>query len=153
RAHPFAANSQASIQEEDGASYRDVMAARDLEREEARIQAIIAEKKAKGENGVVEHKASLKDSSSDKENADAGSAVAVAGRKRKQRWDVSSETPAESNGTVAEEATTTKKSRWDAVPAAAGTDEAETKKRSRWDQAPLLAAAPGQTPAASIPAP
>jgi splicing factor 3B subunit 1 len=153
RADPFAANSQASIQEEDGASYRDVMAARDLEREEARIQAIIAEKKAKGENGVVEHKASLKDSSSDKENADAGSAVAVAGRKRKQRWDVSSETPAESNGTVAEEATTTKKSRWDSVPAAAGTDEAETKKRSRWDQAPLLAAAPGQTPAASIPAP
>jgi splicing factor 3B subunit 1 len=150
RADPFAANSQAGIRDE-GASYRDVMAMRDLEREEARIQNIIAENEAKGENGDVEHEASLKDSS-DKENADAGSAVVVAGRKRKQRWDVSSETPVETNGTQDEEAKS-KKSRWDKVPDAQGTDEAGAKKRSRWDQAPGIAAGAGQTPTPGIPPP
>jgi splicing factor 3B subunit 1 len=153
RADPFAANAQAGVQD-DGTSYRDVMAMRDLEREEARVQKILSEREAKGENGVTEHKASLKDMS-DKENADAGSTVAVAGRKRKQRWDVSSETPAATPAaTNGEEPTEskTKKSRWDEVPDAAATEEPSIKRRSRWDQAPAISSALGQAPA-PVPAP
>jgi splicing factor 3B subunit 1 len=145
RADPFAANSQAGVQSE-GASYQEVMAQRDLEREEARVKRIIEEKEAKGENGMVEHKASLKDTS-DKENAEAGSTVVVSGRKRKQRWDVSSEAPAETNGEKTEESKK-KKSRWDQVPSA---EEATTKRSSRWDQAPSLANAAGPAPTTGIP--
>jgi splicing factor 3B subunit 1 len=55
RADPFAANSQAGVQEE-GATFRDVMAMRELEREEDRVKRLIAEKEARGENGTDEHK-------------------------------------------------------------------------------------------------
>lgn len=139
RADPFAENRQAGAQE-DGLSYREVMAARDLEREEERVKRLIAEKEAKGENGVVEHQATLKDSS-DKENSEAGSTVAVtAGRKRKQRWDVSSEST--TTNEVKEEAKP-KRSRWDQTPAPG--DE-QPKRRSRWDQAPAIG---GATPMVS----
>ena len=83
RADPFAANRQAGV-EDQGQTYRELMAARDLEREE-RVKKIIAEKHANGEVGVVEHQATLRhEDSSDKENKEAGSTVTVAsGRKRK----------------------------------------------------------------------
>ena len=135
RADPFAANRQAGVEDE-GQSYREVMKARELDKEEERIKQIIADKQSKGENGIVEHQATLKqEDSSDKENTDAGSAVAVAsGRKRKQRWDVSTEsTPAPESGKLS-----TKKSRWDETPLP-GVDA--TPRRSRWDQAPSLAGA------------
>ena len=62
-------------------------------REEERVKKLIAEKQANGD-GVVEHKPTLKEEA-DKENADAGSTVEATSRKRKKRWDVSSEaTPA-----------------------------------------------------------
>ena len=141
RADPFAANSQAGLAE-DGQSYREVMAARELEREEERVHRIIADKKAKGEDVVSEHKATLAleegtaktEDTSDKENKQAGSAVSAASaRKRKQRWDVASEASEDTKAT-------TKKSRWDETPvpgAAAGASS----RRSRWDQAPSLVAA------------
>ena len=131
RADPFAANRQAGVEDE-GQSYREIMATRELEKEEERVQKLIADKQAKGEDGIVEHQATLKkEDSSDKENKEAGATVAVAsGRKRKQRWDISAES------TPAPEDAKTKRSRWDQTPAPPGIEA--TPKRSRWDQAPSL---------------
>ena len=131
RADPFAANRQAGVEDE-GQSYREIMAARELAKEEERVQKLIADKQAKGEDGIVEHQATLKkEDSSDKENKEAGATVAVAsGRKRKQRWDISAES------TPAPEDAKTKRSRWDQTPAPPGVEA--TPKRSRWDQAPSL---------------
>ncbi|KAL8688676.1 MAG: hypothetical protein Q9218_005477, partial [Villophora microphyllina] len=138
RADPFAANRQASVEDE-GQSYREVMAAREIEKEEARVQRIIEEKQAKGENGIVHHEPTLKkEDSSDKENREAGSTVAVAsGRKRKQRWDVTAEsTPAPEDSKLTE--VKTKRSRWDQTPVPGSAIPDATPKRSRWDQAPSL---------------
>jgi len=142
RADPFAANRQAGVEGE-GQSYREIMAARELEKEEERVKKLIAEKETKGEDGIVEHEATLKkEDSSDKENKDAGSTVAVAsGRKRKQRWDVSTEsTPAPEDAQALD--TKTKRSRWDQTPAPGGISVEDTpRRRSRWDQAPSLGGA------------
>ncbi|KAL3431068.1 armadillo-type protein [Aspergillus tetrazonus] len=135
RADPFAANTHANVEQE-GQTYREVMALREIEKEEERVQKLIAEKQARGENGVQEHEATLK--LEDKENAEAGSTVSVAtGRKRKQRWDVAptDETPAAPTSDDAK----AKKSRWDQTPAPGGGEA--PKRRSRWDQAPAIAAA------------
>ena len=135
RADPFAANRQAGIEDE-GQSYREIMATRELEKEEERVQKLIAEKREMGEGIIVEHKPILKqEDSSDKENKEAGSAVAVSsGRKRKQRWDVSAEsTPAPE---IAD--SQFKRSRWDQTPAPGGATVDSTPRRSRWDQAPSL---------------
>lgn len=134
RADPFAANRQAGV-EDAGQSYREIMATRELEKEEERVKKLIADKQANGEDGIVEHQATLKkEDSSDKENKEAGATIAVAlGRKRKQRWDVSTES------TPAPEEAQTKRSRWDQTPAPPGVEA--TPRRSRWDQAPSLEAA------------
>ena len=139
RADPFAANRQAGIEDE-GQSYREILAVRELEKEEERVKRLIAEQQADGQNSFNEHKATLKiENDSDKENKDAGSAVAVsAGRKRKQRWDVSSES---TQAPVEDSKATIKKSRWDETPAPGGATVAATPRRSRWDQAPSLAGA------------
>jgi splicing factor 3B subunit 1 len=132
RADPFAANKHAGVE---GQTYRDVMQLQDLEREEQRVQKLIAEMQAKGENGVIEHKPVLKEES-DKENAEAGSTVDVSTRKRKKRWDVSSEsTPAPETAD-----SKSKRSRWDETPVPGAAPDAAPK-RSRWDQAPSLTAA------------
>ncbi|KIW68849.1 hypothetical protein PV04_04769 [Phialophora macrospora] len=130
RADPFAANKHAAVA--DGATYREVMQLQDLEREEERVKKLIADKQAAGD-GAVEHKPTLKEEA-DKENADAGSTVEATGRKRKKRWDVSSEpTPA------TDDVDGKKRSRWDQAPGP-GTAPAPAK-RSRWDQAPALGSA------------
>jgi splicing factor 3B subunit 1 len=145
RADPFAANTHANVEAE-GQTYREVMRLREIEKEEERIKNLIAEKQARGENGVVEHQATLKAEESDKENLDAGSTVSVAtGRKRKQRWDVSSDaTPAPEE----DEATQlkAKRSRWDQTPAPVAPEEQASKRRSRWDQAPAAPSMVGATP-------
>ncbi|KAI9860664.1 MAG: U2 snRNP component prp10 [Vezdaea acicularis] len=87
-------------------SYKEAMATREIEREERRVQELIA-------NQDPASQAALQDSS-DKENAGAT-------RKRKQRWDVSTE-----------EATEKKRSRWDQTPVPGE----EPKRRSRFDVAP-----------------
>lgn len=138
RADPFAANG-----ETEGQTYRDVMALRELEKEEERVKKLIAEKQARGENGVTEHQATLKmeENDNDKENREASVA---AGRKRKQRWDVTSEpTPAAETTQPAE--TKAKKSRWDQAPAPEPPQE-PPKRRSRWDQAPAAPPIAGATP-------
>ena len=110
------------------------MAARDLDREEERINKIIAEKKANGDEIV--HAPMLKsEESSDKENKDAGSTSAViSARKRKQRWDVSG-----SDTKDVPDPAATKKSRWDESPAP-DTQVATAPRKSRWDQAPSITA-------------
>lgn len=136
RADAFAANRQAGAAEE-GESYRDVMARRELEREEERVKRLIEDKASNGE--VVQHDATLTHnnslSSSDKENNDAGSTeVVAAGRKRKQRWDVGTTSPVPDP--KASDAKT-KRSRWDQTPAIGAVGVEDTvRKRSRWDQAP-----------------
>lgn len=135
RADPFAANQHANVEGE-GQTYREVMALREIEKEEERVQKLIADQQARGEDGIVDHQATLKQEESDKENAEAGSTITVAtGRKRKQRWDVTSE-PSEAAPPAETKA---KRSRWDQAPGP-GMEEAP-KRRSRWDQAPAIAAA------------
>ncbi|KAI1916137.1 U2 snRNP component prp10 [Ophidiomyces ophidiicola] len=139
RADPFAENGNANG-EATGHTYREIMALRELEKEEERVQKIITEKQANGQDGIVEHEATLTIDEGNKENQDAVSAVSVTtGRKRKQRWDVGSETstPMESEETSE---TKPKRSRWDQTPAPATPSDAP-KRRSRWDQAPSLTAA------------
>lgn len=133
RADPFAANKAAGAAAE-GQTYRDVMQLQELEREEARVHKLIAEKQASSEGQVIEYKPTLKEES-DKENIEAGSTVEVTGRKRKKRWDVSSEAAA----AAPEGADEKKRSRWDQTPAPDGVPL--PKKRSRWDQAPSLSTA------------
>lgn len=136
RADPFAANRQAGAAE-DGESYREIMARRDIEREEQRVKRIIEEKAANGE--VVHFQPTLKDDSgspSDKENKEKGSTeVVTAVRKRKQRWDVGTDSQ-EGSAAQAPDAKV-KRSRWDQTPAVGGATIDETpRRRSRWDQAP-----------------
>jgi len=139
RADPFAANRRAGAAEE-GEGYRDVMERREVEREEERVRLAI-EAKAAAENGgardddgaVPEHRATLRDG--DKENDEAGPTEAVAGRKRKKRWDVVASAGAAADESPAPE-TTKKRSRWDQTPALPTAGGEAPKKRSRWDQAP-----------------
>jgi splicing factor 3B subunit 1 len=139
RADPFAANRQAGVQDE-GATFKDIMDARELEREEQRVASILAEKMAKGEDTVMEYEATLKiKDSSDKENGEAGSTVDVAAsKKRKKRWDVSTDAPSAVVEAVPD--AKTKRSRWDETPAP-GEAAAAAKTRSRWDQAPSIGSA------------
>lgn len=139
RADPFAANKHAGV-DADGQTYREVMQLQDLEKEEARVQKLLAEKQQDGENEVIESKPTLKDEG-DKENTEAGSTVEVVStRKRKKRWDVSSEPTPAPDGADPPTSSINKKSRWDLTPAPPGAETVSTK-RSRWDQAPVFGGA------------
>ncbi|KAJ5905668.1 U2 snRNP component prp10 [Penicillium subrubescens] len=134
RADPFAANAQANVEEGDGQTYREVMALRELEKEEERVKKLIAEKREQGEDvAVPEHQATLTITGGGEVMADAAATAEAASKKRKKRWDVS----AEENGT-SEDAkpaeTKAKRSRWDETPAPGAAEE--PKRRSRWDLAP-----------------
>lgn len=135
RADPFAANRQAGAAGEDGETYRSVMEKAELEREEERVRKAIEDRMKNGDaDATEEHKPTLALPNGDKENEEAGSTEAAAGRKRKKRWDVSSTDDA----TPAPEPQPEKKkrSRWDEAPAIQVPGAEATKKRSRWDQAP-----------------
>ncbi|EEH16208.2 hypothetical protein PABG_06295 [Paracoccidioides brasiliensis Pb03] len=138
RADPFAANGNEEIE---GQTYRDVMALREIEKEEERVKKLIADKQAQGQqNGSIEHKPTLQLEETGKENLEAGSTVAVvSGKKRKQRWDVSSESTSAPSGDQPTEVKP-KRSRWDQTPVPSAPEEAP-KRRSRWDQAPSLVTA------------
>ncbi|KAG7420273.1 armadillo-type protein [Fusarium sp. MPI-SDFR-AT-0072] len=127
RADPFAENRQAGASE-NGTSYREIMEARELEREEQRVlQAIKAKQEGKtGDDGDAQPM--LTDGNAEAEATEASSTA----RKRKKRWDVSS-APAEDDTAEAGEAAKPKRSRWDQAPAPGAE---VSKKRSRWDQAP-----------------
>ncbi|EEQ33008.1 U2 snRNP component HSH155 [Microsporum canis CBS 113480] len=139
RADPFAADGQANGDGE-GASYRDIMALRELEKEEERVKKLIKDKQAGEElNGSVEHEATLKLEEAGEKESHAEESASAPSRKRKKRWDVSSEEtvkPSEPESTEVKP----KRSRWDQTPVPGGQAEAP-KRRSRWDQAPTLTAA------------
>ncbi|KAI5288792.1 hypothetical protein KEM54_004870 [Ascosphaera aggregata] len=126
RADPFAQNAEG-----EGQTYREIMALRELEQEEERVNKLIAEKRVKGEDISQEHKPTLKE-----EVPPGEPEPTPIERKRKRRWDVGGETPAE--GQLSTTETKPKKSRWDQAPAP-GTEP--PKRRSRWDQAPSMPAA------------
>ena len=140
----FAADGQANGQDE-GKTFREIMAETDLDMEEQRVMKLIAEKKAKGEDGVVEHDATLKSEEVNGAGANGVNGVhangdVATGRKRKNRWDTSTEEPGEDG--VHQQDAATKRSRWDSAPAPDGD---ASSKRNRWDLAPTLG---GATPAA-----
>lgn len=144
RADPFAAANRQPGAAEEGATYREIMERRELEREEQRVRRAIEQKMKEGGPPAEEHQPTLKDAADDKENQDAaaGSAEpAAAGRKRKKRWDVSSSDAADAAEQAAPaQAEPKKKSRWDQAPSVppigAAVAAAGPKKKSRWDQAP-----------------
>lgn len=116
----------------EGRSYKEIMKERELEREEARVQAEIQKKLKSGDlpKGEPEHHpATLKDVAvtpeDNKENAPAG------GKVRKRRWDVTTNAEAGDANKPTE-----KKSRWDA--STAKVEDAKPSRRSRWDMAPAL---------------
>ncbi|KAM0297599.1 hypothetical protein HYE67_007228 [Fusarium culmorum] len=132
RADPFAENRQAG-DSENGTSYREIMEARELEREEQRVlQAIKAKQEGKSDDDG-DAKPMLTDG--DKDNTEAETTDGATTRKRKKRWDVSS-TPAEDDKAEAADAAKPKRSRWDQAPALSAPGSEGAKKRSRWDQAP-----------------
>ena len=137
RADPFAENRQAGVKDA-GASYRETMAMRELEKEEERVKKIIDEQRENGDDVVLTHAPTLRqEDSSDKENKEAGSAVTVSsGKKRKkQRWDVATD---EDVKPTEDSKAAMKKSRWDETPVPGAT---VSSRRSRWDQAPSLTSA------------
>ena len=140
RADPFAANRQAGAVE-DGETYREIMLRKEIEREEERVRKAIDEKRANGE--VVHHEPTLikedSGSPSDKENKDAGSTVVATGRKRKQRWDVGSESTGDASQPTDAKV---KRSRWDQTPSVGPIVGETPKRRSRFDQAPAVGATP-----------
>jgi len=121
----------------EGQSYKDIMAERELSREEDRVYKEIDQK---AREGRVD---------SDKENRSTTPPAAPAPSGRKRRWDVKEEpkeVKSESQWSE-DEKPPTKRSRWDQTPAA-GSSEAPTKK-SRWDvatPAPASNSAFGETP-------
>ncbi|EGY22826.1 hypothetical protein VD0002_g7627 [Verticillium dahliae] len=131
RADPFAANRQAGAAE-GGSTYRDVMEAKELEREEERVRRAILDK-AEGRVEDGNTAPATLTNGDDKENGDSGSTeLAAAGRKRKKRWDVSS-TPTDDAAAAQPDGAVKKRSRWDQTPAPGAE---VVKKSSRWDQAP-----------------
>ncbi|ORY01982.1 armadillo-type protein [Clohesyomyces aquaticus] len=131
RVDPFA--------EGDGMSYKEVMKARDIEREEARVKRLIEEREAKGETGPLEYQGTLRD----KDEVPNGGKTPPVDKKRKRRWGDSTE----DNEAEPEKATTpeVKKSRWEKAEAPAAPAV-----RSRWDTATGPANAPRANGAAAV---
>ena len=130
RSDPFAPGSHGDGEAE-GQTYREIMAVRELEKEEERVNKLIAEKQRQPQaqdGAAIEHEPTLK-----LENGKVDSGEAAVSRKRKKRWDVSSE-PAPDGAAVEAKP---KRSRWDQAPAPEAAAEAP-KRRSRWDQAPSI---------------
>ncbi|KAF2452654.1 putative splicing factor 3B subunit 1 [Lineolata rhizophorae] len=147
RADPFAADGKA---DGEGYSYRDVMTAREIEREEQRVMRIIAEKGARGEdeNGKEVEEPTLAKEVDGGESGSTPPAPAASEKKRKRRWDISTEPEPETNAETKAEEAKPKRSRWDEAPAPG---EPGKKKRSRWDQIPSVPGAQSGNQVAATP--
>ncbi|CAJ0553808.1 Ff.00g123200.m01.CDS01 [Fusarium sp. VM40] len=131
RADAFAKDGQGAS--ENGTSYREIMEARELEREEQRVlQAIKAKQEGQTEDDG-DAKPMLIDGDKDSAEAESTEASSTT-RKRKKRWDVA--VPADDAKTETDDAVKPKRSRWDQTPALPTPGAEASKKRSRWDQAP-----------------
>ncbi|KAK3719037.1 U2 snRNP component prp10 [Vermiconidia calcicola] len=146
-------------------SFREVMAERELEREEERVKKMIddqnKEKIAKGDDDDmegVEHQATLKDGSAeDGVNGANGAVAEVKPKARKRRWDSSTEKSdtngeATTNGHATNGEAAAKRSRWDSTPAPDGAAAAPTK-RSKWDMVPSAGSATPANGAVGMPTP
>ncbi|KAF4552584.1 U2 snRNP component prp10 [Elsinoe fawcettii] len=138
-----------------GESFKDVMARRELEKEEERVGKLIQEKEegmdvdddeAQGvkriENGIGNGEKMVVEKMEDKENLNGevnGELNGEKGRKRRKRWD----TGAETNGEVKP----VKKSKWDEP------DAVVPKRKSRFDAAPALPGGPGKEDGLPAPIP
>jgi splicing factor 3B subunit 1 len=133
--------------EAEGRSYKEVMAERELEREEERVRRKLEEKVKNGDQmDGVEHEATLKIEDKERDGTGEGTRKRVllitllpsiaADLSQKKRWDVTGD----GNLAVQEEegAKKARSSRWDVAGAP---DATPVVKRSRWDQAPSLTAA------------
>ncbi len=131
--------------------YKDAMRLQMLEKEEERVRRAIAEKEKKEkEEGVDKAMLDRTPPAAELEAAEK-ELQAMAGTKRKRRWDVSESSDDKENQDISAKPDTgewskealdqaapkKRRSRWDATPAETnGAAVAETPKRSRWDQAP-----------------
>mmetsp|Transcript_14475 Transcript_14475/g.21768 ORF Transcript_14475/g.21768 Transcript_14475/m.21768 type:complete len:1246 (+) Transcript_14475:160-3897(+) len=108
-------------------SYKDIMQAQALQKEETEVRKAIAKKveDAKAGNGAVDSDVAPAAEKKRKRWDDSGSETPVVS---KSEWDKVDATPAASNGSGAS-------SRWDVTPAAPS--GAATKTRSRWDETPV----------------
>ena len=144
----------------EGESYKDVMQRREIEREEERVQKLIADKQTNGDDamdGVVHHKATLLDGNG-QDHQTNGDGDAAKTRKRKKRWGGTDDEDTVTKVEVKpepvkeeiQEEPKVKRSKWDTavVPAANGAVDdaaaAAARKRSRFDMAPTMN---GATPA------
>lgn len=130
-----------------GMSHKDAMKQREIEKEEARVNKILEDKRremiANGEDEDVDDAqpaAMLMEADPPKTTADG--AVGEKSKKKRSRWDAA---PGEEAATVeVDDAPPKRRSKWDAAPPVDG--EAPPKKRSKWDVAPSESSA-------SVPAP
>jgi splicing factor 3B subunit 1 len=142
RADPFAKDG-----EEGGLSYKEIMKERDFERDEARVRRLIEEKeRGVGGNEVLDHKPTLKDDDSAPVNGDKTPPMDQ--KRRKRRWDRTTDEAPAATDEVKDEPETKKRSRWSPGPEEEKALEAAAPVRSRWDTA-AMAAAGSATPAPS----
>ncbi|KAF1969210.1 ARM repeat-containing protein [Bimuria novae-zelandiae CBS 107.79] len=136
RADPYAKDG-----ENGGMSYKEVMQARDLEREEARVQRLIEEREKNG-NEVLDHKPTLKD---DAPEMDGSKTPPMEKKRKRRRWDDDGEEekPMKIEEAAVEPAVK-KRSRWSPDPQEVKPDElaAAAPVRSRWDTAAVASATP-----------
>ncbi|KAL1609161.1 U2 snRNP component prp10 [Nothophoma quercina] len=140
RLSPERADAFAKDGEEEGATYKEIMAARQLEREEERVRRAIEEKEKSGGNEVLDHKPTLKDDAPAPVNGDKTPPMEK--KRKRRRWDegATDEAPAV-KAEVKQEEPEVKKSRWETGP-----EEQKAPARSRWDTT-AVAPSSGATPA------
>lgn len=136
RADAFAKDGQG-----EGATYKEVMAERQLEREEERVKRAIEEKEKSGGNEVLDHKPTLKDDASAPVNGDKTPPMEK--KRKRRRWDEGTTDEAPAAKTTVQEEPEIKKSRWET---GSGTEEQKAPVRSRWDTT-AVAPSGGATPA------
>ncbi|KAF2035852.1 ARM repeat-containing protein [Setomelanomma holmii] len=140
RADPFAKDDK-----DGGMSYKEIMQARELEREEARVTRLIEEREKNGGSEVLDHKPTLKED---------GEATAVNGdktppmekKRKRRRWDEGAADEAVAvKEEIKEETEAKKRSRWSPGPETEKAPEAAAPTRSRWDTT-AIAPASSATP-------
>ncbi|KAG9203641.1 U2 snRNP component prp10 [Epicoccum nigrum] len=136
RADAFAKDGQG-----EGATYKEVMAERQLEREEERVKRAIEEKEKSGGNEVLDHKPTLKDDALAPVNGDKTPPIEK--KRKRRRWDEGTTDEAPTAKTAVQEEPEVKKSRWET---GSGTEEQKAPVRSRWDTT-AVAPSGGATPA------
>ncbi|KAF1959293.1 ARM repeat-containing protein [Byssothecium circinans] len=151
RADPFAKDGA-----DGGASYKEVMKERELEREEARIKRLIEDREKNGSE-VLDHQPTLKDGATVQH--DGNKTPPMERRRKRRRWDDAGEDSAQIEEVKKDEPTTKRRSRWSPGPEATSEEQATERAeevtstagpvRSRWDTTALPPANAAPAPAPS----